>query len=181
MNAGEVTGVVVNAIEAKGLNVTRQQRSMFGAYSKRLIEAGATDEQLKAWAEHYGSRIGEGAKIKPSQAWEDVNTGEAEAVSGGSTSDWRRSAPTASGALDALLASLTPEERARRRRHQIAEAWCVMDKHTWDWVEHGDDAPDGKDRNPTQPPHHSRHAGVPEGVGSVLEVMRSMEGYEEEA
>jgi thioredoxin-like negative regulator of GroEL len=75
MNARDATAIVVDTIEAAGLTINRQKRAAIGAYAKTLQEGGATDAQLTAWANHYGGRMAQGAKIRPSQAWADVVDG----------------------------------------------------------------------------------------------------------
>lgn len=73
MNAGEATGLVVDQVIAAGKTLTdNHKKAAIGNYAAKLIDNGATDDQLTAWATHYGQRLAAGARIRPSQAWEDV-------------------------------------------------------------------------------------------------------------
>lgn len=78
MNAGEATGLVVDQIIAAGKTLTdKRKKAAIGNYAAKLIDNGATDDQLRAWATHYGQRLATGARIRPSQAWEDVTNEQA--------------------------------------------------------------------------------------------------------
>lgn len=84
MNAGNAVAIVCEHVNAAGKTIDSRKRMAIGNYAGQLVDNGATDDELRAWAMHYGTRLGEGARIRPSQAWEDVtgNNVSATAVAG---------------------------------------------------------------------------------------------------
>lgn len=75
MQGNDAIKIVVGHLSAKGLEANPQKRAAIGGYAKRLLDGGATEDQVKRWADHYGLRLAEGSRIRPSQAWDDVISG----------------------------------------------------------------------------------------------------------
>jgi hypothetical protein len=77
MNAGNAVALVVEQVTGAGKTIADpKKKQAIGNYAAKLIDNGATDDELRAWCIHYGSRLAEGARIRPSQAWEDVANGK---------------------------------------------------------------------------------------------------------
>jgi hypothetical protein len=78
MNAGNAVALVVEQVTSAGKTIADpKKKQSIGNYAAQLIDKGATDDELRAWATHYGTRLAQGARIRPSQAWEDVTNGQA--------------------------------------------------------------------------------------------------------